>query len=56
MKAARARALLDERDFVLPDDLKAMAACTLTHRIFMNRGEDAAPILHEILQNTPVPL
>ncbi len=56
LKVARARALLDERDFVLPDDLKAMAMCTLTHRIFMQRGDDAAPLLREILQNTPVPL
>jgi hypothetical protein len=30
--------------------------CTLTHRIFMQRGDDAAPLLREILQNTPVPL
>ena len=56
LKVARARALLDERDFVLPDDLKAVAMCTLTHRIFMQRGDDAAPLLREILQNTPVPL
>jgi MoxR-like ATPase len=48
--------LLDERDFILPDDLKAVAMCTLTHRIFMQRGDDAAPLLREILQNTPVPL
>jgi MoxR-like ATPase len=56
LKVARARALLDERDFILPDDLKAVAMCTLTHRIFMQRGDDAAPLLREILQNTPVPL
>ncbi len=56
LKVARARALLDERDFILPDDLKAVAMCTLTHRIFMQRGDDAAPLLREILRNTPVPL
>lgn len=56
LKVARARALLDERDFVLPDDLKAVASATLTHRIFMQRGGDAGPLLREILQNTPVPL
>jgi len=56
LKASRARALLDDRDFVLPDDLKAMALSTLAHRIFMQRGDDAAPLVREILKNTAVPL
>jgi MoxR-like ATPase len=56
LKVSRARALLDDRDFVLPDDLKAMADCTLAHRIFMHRECDATPLLHDILDNTPVPL
>lgn len=56
LKASRARALLDDRAFVLPDDLKAMAHCTLTHRIFLRHGDDAGPIVRDILQNTPVPL
>lgn len=56
LKVARARALLDERDFVLPDDLKAVAVCTLAHRIFLHRGDDAAPLVREIVDNTPVPL
>lgn len=56
LKTAKARALLDERDFVLPDDLKALALFTLPHRIFMQQGMDAATMLREILQNTPVPL
>ncbi len=56
LKAARARALLDERDYVLPDDLKAMAACTLAHRIFLHQGDDAAPLLRQVLAGVPVPL
>lgn len=56
LKVARARALLDERDFVLPDDLKAVAVCTLAHRIFLQRGDDAAPLVRELVDNTPVPL
>lgn len=56
LKAARARALLDDRDFVLPDDLKAMALSTLAHRIFLQRGDDASPLVREVLKNTPVPL
>ena len=56
LKASRARALLDNRSFVLPDDLKAMALSTLAHRIFMRHGDDAAPALREILKATPIPL
>jgi MoxR-like ATPase len=33
IRAARAAALLDGRDFVLPDDVKRMATATLRHRI-----------------------
>ncbi|MDQ5815379.1 MAG: MoxR family ATPase [Actinomycetota bacterium] len=33
MKAARARALLSDRDFVTPDDVKAVAEATLAHRL-----------------------
>ncbi len=56
LKTARARALLDDRDFVLPDDLKATALCALTHRIFLQHGDDATPLVREVLKNTPVPL
>jgi MoxR-like ATPase len=31
--AARARAALEGRDYVLPDDVKALAASTLRHRL-----------------------
>ncbi len=56
LKVSKARALLDERDFVLPDDLKAMAPSALSHRIFLQRGNNPTPLLEEILQSTPVPL
>lgn len=35
MYAAKARALLRERDFVLPDDIKALAVAVLAHRILL---------------------
>ena len=41
---------------MLPDDLKAMAACTLAHRIFLHQGDDAAPLLRQVLADVPVPL
>jgi len=56
LKAAKARALLDDRDYVLPDDLKALALATLAHRVFLHQGDDAAPLLRELLDNVPVPL
>ncbi|MGX7896528.1 AAA family ATPase [Tsuneonella sp. HG222] len=34
--AARARAALDGRDYVLPDDVKALAASTLRHRLILS--------------------
>jgi MoxR-like ATPase len=59
---ARAWALLDGRDFVLPDDVQALAAATLVHRVVLRAGQSpeaerrhATAILEEILRATPVP-
>ena len=56
LRTARARALLDDRDYVLPDDLKALAAATLAHRVFLRRGGDAATLVRELVRRTDVPL
>ncbi|MBL8755870.1 MAG: MoxR family ATPase [Planctomycetes bacterium] len=56
LKVARARALLDGREFVLPDDLKALAVPALAHRVFLGSGEDAAPLVAELVRTVPVPL
>ena len=59
-EAARARALLLGRDYVLPDDLKALALPVLAHRVRPNNtrlwGREAseAAIL-EVLKQVPVP-
>jgi MoxR-like ATPase len=43
LRAARARAALDGRDFVVPDDVRAVAAPVLAHRLELSRdGADAA--------------
>ena len=34
--AARARAALDGRDFVIPDDVKALAPALLRHRVILS--------------------
>lgn len=60
LKLSRARAALDGRDYVLPDDVKAVAVPALAHRLILSpelwthdvRAED---IVVDILRDTPVP-
>jgi len=59
MKASRAYALISGRDYVLPDDVKAVAPHVLRHRLQLRReileetSEDQ--IIKEALAETPVP-
>jgi MoxR-like ATPase len=59
LRAARARALADGRDFLVPDDPKALAVPVLAHRVLVRAapgGEvDADAIIASIVQSTPVP-
>jgi MoxR-like ATPase len=57
---ARAHAMIHERDFVLPDDVKAMAPAALAHRLLLKpelwvRGIQAEDIVRDILERAPVP-
>jgi MoxR-like ATPase len=57
---ARAHAMVHERDFVLPDDVKAMAPAALAHRLLLKpemwvRGIQAEDIVRDILERAPVP-
>jgi len=59
-QCARARALLDGRDAVLPDDVKAVAAPVLRHRILPTYYADAEGVttermIDEILGAVPTP-
>ncbi len=59
-KLARARALLAGRDFVVPDDVKALAEPALAHRILIKpepwiRGIRGEVIVKTALERTPVP-
>ena len=59
-RAAQARALLEGRDFVLPDDIKRMAPSVLLHRLILRRearlrSATADSVIGEILAQTPVP-
>ena len=59
-RAAQARAALNGRDHVLPDDVQDVAIPVLAHRIIMSpaaRLRELSPdrIMQEIVHNTPVP-
>ena len=56
LRAARARALLAGRNYVLPDDLKALARGVLAHRVFLVGGGDASAVVESVLAKTPIPL
>jgi MoxR-like ATPase len=58
--AVRAYAVLQGRDFVIPDDVKALALPVLRHRLTLSpsaeiEGLSADRILREILDQTPAP-
>ncbi|MEU4315288.1 MoxR family ATPase [Nocardia sp. NPDC024068] len=60
VQMARARALLNGRDYVVPEDVKALAVPAMAHRITLRpemwvrriRGED---VIGELLRRLPVP-
>ena len=62
LRAARARALADGRDFVVPDDVKRLAVPVLSHRILMKerralRGDATAEarFIARVVNEVPVP-
>jgi len=59
-RTGQARAAVQGRDFVLPDDIKVLAKSALSHRVILGpaarlRDLNAEQILEEILNNQPVP-
>lgn len=57
-RAAQARAAMEEREFVIPDDVKLVALPVLQHRILPRSSEpdSAGKCINDILQTVPVPL
>jgi MoxR-like ATPase len=55
-RASQARALLEGRDFVVPDDVQAIAAPVLSHRVIPRGPSAAEPIVDELLSDVAVPL
>lgn len=62
MRASQVRAAFEGRDYVTPDDVKAMAFSVIGHRILCKGGislrdsDTAVGIVEEILASVPVPL
>jgi MoxR-like ATPase len=61
LKVAKARALFTGRDYVVPDDVKAVAPAVLAHRLILApearaSGLDAEALVRDIIDRTPVPV
>jgi MoxR-like ATPase len=59
-KLSRARSVFHGRDYVIPDDVKEIAASALAHRLIMKaeswvRGTNPDQVLEDILKTIPVP-
>ena len=58
--AARARAALEGRDYVIPDDVKALSVPTLRHRLTLSpaaeiEGRDLEALVAELVESTEAP-
>jgi MoxR-like ATPase len=61
LRVAKARALADGRDYLVPDDVKAIAVSVLSHRLILGHearsaGLGGESIVAETLEKTPVPV
>ena len=58
--AARARAALEGRDYVIPDDVKALATAVLRHRLVLSpaaeiEGREVEALVAELVESTEAP-
>jgi MoxR-like ATPase len=61
LRAARALAAAEERDYVIPDDVKTLAPTSLSHRIIVTAdaimsGRSADVLVREIVDEVDVPV
>ena len=61
LRAARAYAAAEARDFVIPDDVKTLAKPVLSHRVIVTAdavmsGRSVEAVLDELLHEVPVPV
>ena len=60
MRGAQSRAMIGGRDFVSPDDVKAIASAVMAHRMIVSpaarmRGVDGEELVGQVLDTVPVP-
>ena len=53
-KASQALAFLEERDYVIPDDVKTVAPHVLAHRLISASGKQAKTIVERLLRTVPI--
>ena len=61
LRVAKALALADQREFLRPDDVKAVAPAVLAHRLILapearSAGLSGVDVVREALERTPVPV
>jgi MoxR-like ATPase len=61
LRAARSMAACDERDYVIPDDVKALAVPVLAHRVIVTAdavmgGRTPGAVLDELMHEVAVPV
>ncbi len=59
-RLGQAKAIIEDRDYVLPDDIKALAYSAMGHRIILNaqarvKGATSAQVIEDVLKQLPVP-
>jgi MoxR-like ATPase len=54
-RAAQAHAVLHGREFVIPEDIRAVGVVTLAHRVSPKAGQLAQSVIERILETLPVP-
>jgi MoxR-like ATPase len=60
-RTCQARAAIEGRTFVIPDDVKVLAPYVLTHRLIVNpqtrlRGRTAQDVIRDVVNTVPVPV
>ena len=59
LRCCQAYAAIEARDFVTPDDVKAVAGPVMAHRVVLSYGQnryaDALRLIEEILNTVPAP-
>ena len=60
-RAAQARAFMQQREYVVPDDVKSLAVAILSHRIVLDskaryKGQERTAIVNDIVSSVSVPL